>query len=449
MKNKLRSRNKNKLKVSGRLVMVIGALSVALTLVVSWMVYLNISNLEKTRASGNGGTGGNHLNSNSEIISEFTWEKDPVTHSTLGPEGISVGKTAHSVPGGRSSTQGMSAGTSGKNIDLTIPSSTLFNQDGIDISIDFRRNELSGDFFTRGSGFNFGMNKGFITINYRIDDKKGGYETVSATTEYEIPTDNLFRNYRFIYSPSTGKGEIFVNSIIVWSSPASPNTAMYWKDGDNITIGKNMDGGGKDIAILDNLVIRSTGSLIPLAESLVNFMVETTGNGVRLHWSTMANDHLDNFSLQRSINGIDFATVATVKVNPKMTDEEEYTYIDNPSSMSGVFYYRLRQNFKNGKFIVHPLSAIKFDSEKELSIERVNPVPFEKTFDVSYFTPASGRVWIQLTDAQGKVRSSETFEAPQGKNVHVFKNKGILESGTYTLNLIFGDKRVSTTVIKS
>jgi len=431
------------------MLMAVGALSLALTLIVSWLVYLNLTNLSKTRATGNGEAGGNKLNNNSEIISEFTWEKDPVTHSTLGPDATSVGKSAHAAPGGRSSTRGLAAGKPGKDINLTIPSSTLFDQDGIDVSIDYRRNESSGNFITRGNTFNFGMNKGFITILYKVENSKGTIETVSATTTYEIPVDEIFRNYRFIYTPATGKGEIFVNNIIVWSNSGSPQTAMSWKNAGNIIIGKEMDGGGKDIPVFDNLVIRSSGSLLPVAESLVNFMLESNGHGVRLHWTSAANNRVDNFALQRSINGIDFATIATIKADPKVSDDNEYVYNDQPSSSSEIFYYRLRQNFTDGKFIVHALSAIKLETEKNLSIERVNPMPFQKSFDISYFTPASGRVWIQLVDTKGKIRSSETFEVPQGKNVHVFRDHSNLESGTYTLNLVFGDRKVSAPITKS
>ena len=55
---------------------------------------------------------------------------------------------------------------------------------------------------------------------------------------------------------------------------------------------------------------------------------------------------------------------------------------------------------------------------------------------------------MQLTDAKGKVISSETFEAPKGKNVHVFKDQVNLERGEYTLNLIFDNKKISTKVTK-
>lgn len=436
------------MKLSGKLLMVVGALSIVLTLVTGWLVYLNMTQLSHTRASGNGDNGGNQLNRNSEIISEFTWEKDPVTHSTLGPDAISASSAAHAAPGGRSSTRGLAPGTNGKDIHLVIPSSPLFDQDGIDISIDYRRNESSGNFFSRGSSFNFGMNKGFITIAYRVDNKKGGYESVTASTDYEIPVDDVFRNYRFIYDPLNGKGEIFVNNIIVWSSSGSPLTSMYWKNAGNIIIGKEMNGGGKDIPVFDNLVIRSTGSLVPLAESLVNFMIESDGQGVKIHWSSAANDHADYFALQRSINGTDFTTIATIKANPNLADGDEYVYTDKPASSATIYYYRLRQNFRDGKFVVHPLSAIKLSVKKELSIERISPLPFNKSFDVSYFIPADGRVWIQLTDSKGKIRSSETYQVTQGKNVHVFRDQHNLESGTYTLNLIFGEQKVSSKVTK-
>ena len=451
MKKRMKQRGKIKLKLSGRLLLVMGTIGISLTLVIGWLVYLNIASLSRIKATGNNEIGGNHLNNNSEIISEFTWEKNPVTQSTFGPDAISVSSSAHSAAGGKASTHGLAPGTSGKNIDFIIASSPLFDQDGIDISLDYRRNEPSGNFFTRGGAFNFGMSKGFILIHFRVEDKKGGYETIRAITGYEIPTDDLFRNYRFIYDPIKGMAEIFVNSIIVWSYAVTPFTSLYWKDAGNITIGKDMDGGGKNIPVFDNLVIRSAGSVIPLAESLINFMPEEIGGNIRLHWSTTVNDRVNTFALQRSENGVDFTTIATVKANPDMKTEDEYMISDVPPLSNGIIYYRLRQNFKDGRFVVHHLSAIKLNTEKNanLCIEKVTPTPFEKTFDIAYFTPSSGRVWIQLTDDKGKIKSSETFEAARGKNIHACKDLANLESGAYTLHLIFGEKKVSTKVIKS
>src|SRR5580765_3272674 len=152
------------------------------------------------------------------------------------------------------------------------------------------------------------------------------------------------------------------------------NTAMNWKDAGNIIIGKDMDGGGRDIPVFDNLVIRNTGSVTPLAESLINFMLESTNNSVKVHWASTTNDRSECFIIQRSVNGIDFSNIATLPSNPEMKSDEEYVYTDNTPSSGYVIYYRLRQNFKDGKFITHSVSAIKPGSKQMLSIERVNPM---------------------------------------------------------------------------
>lgn len=446
MKNRLRNKQKNKLRA--RMILVAGSVSFVLTITAGIMVYLNVNNVSKTRATATGGEGSGASLGNGDILTEFTWEKDPVTSATLGPDAISVSKDAHSMSGGRSSTGGLSAGPNGKDIDLQIEGTELWNQEGIDISIDYSRNEKSGSFFSRDNGFNFGMENGFITIAYRLENKRGGIESFKTKTDYEIPMDMNFRTYRFIYNPAKGKAEIFVNSVIVWSNQHSPNTPLSWKNAGNVTIAKGMNGEGKDIAIFDNLIVRTAGNTAPLAESLLNFMLEEKDGGIKIHWSTSVNDKIKSFTIERSINGVDFMNVTSIPVNPDMKETEEYTYVDKTKATTGVVYYRLRQTFTNGKFISHSLAAIKMQNEVNLAIEKINPLPFDKSFDVSYFLPKSGKVWIQICDEYGKIIDTQSFDAPKGKNVHVYKNEKIRESGTYTINLIFDNKKVTRSIIK-
>lgn len=446
MKNRIRQKQKSKLRT--RFVLIAGSISFVLTISAGILVYLNVNNISKTRATATGSEGSGASLSNGDIISEFTWEKDPVTASTLGPDAISASKDAHSMAGGRSSTGGLSAGPNGKDIGLEFEGTELWNQEGIDISIDYSRNEKSGSFFSRDNGFNFGMDNGYITIAYRLENKHGGIESFKTKTEYEIPIDMNFRTYRFMYNPSKGKAEIFVNSVIVWSNQHTPNTPLSWKNAGPVTIGKGMNGDGKDIAIFDNLVIRTAGNTAPLAESLLNFMLEEKDGGIKIHWSTSVNDKIKSFTIERSINGVDFMNVTTIPMNPDITDSEEYSYVDKTKATTGVVYYRLRQTFANGKFISHSLAAIKMQSESNLAIEKINPLPFDKTFDISYFLPSSGKVWIQISDEKGKVIDTQSFDAPKGKNVHVYKNEKIREAGTYSINLIFDNKKVTRSIIK-
>ncbi len=450
MKGKFKPGTKLKNKLSMRLILVVGIVTFVFVLTVGLLVFFNLNNLSKSRAKGNGSeSGGNILNQSGDIITEFTWEGESVLTATLGPDAIKAGKNAHTLFGGRASTKGIAPGKDGKDINLEIQGNALFDVEGIDVSIDFRRNETTGDFFSRGTGFNFGMENGNLAISYRVEDGKNGFITIKEKTEYEIPSDPTFRTYRFIYTPTTGKGEIFVNSVIVWSHHGKSNTPLYWKNAGNIIIGKNLNGGGIDRPVLDNLVIRSTGSVSLFAESLLNFMLEPLGQQVKIHWSTSLNDQVEYFTIERSINGVDFINLTRINSNPDLKNTEEYIYTDKINASSPVVYYRLRQNFINGKFVTHPLSAVRFKTDKGFSIETIKPVPFKQSFDVSYFLPHSGRVWLQICDSKGKIHATKTFEAPQGKNVHFFRDESNLSSGEYSLQLIFDNKKVSTKLIKS
>ncbi len=432
-----------------RLIFVVGIASLAFVFTIGVLVFLNLNNQSKSRATGNGSeSGGNILNISGDIITEFTWENKNALIATLGPDAMSAGKLTHTVFGGRASTKGIAPGPEGNDINLEIQGTALFDLEGIDINIDYRRNEESGNFFSRGNGFNFGMEKGFLTINYRVASGRNSFLTIKEKTSFEVPSDPSFRSYRFIYTPSTGKGEIFVNSVMVWSHQGNSNTPLYWKGSDNIIIGKNMNGGGIDRPVFDNLVIRSTGSVSMFAASLLTFMLDPKDQEVKINWSTTMNEKVDYFTIERSINGIDFVNICKLPANPNLSSGEEYSYTDRVTNSSTVVYYRLRQTFLNGKFVTHPLSAVRFKTDKGLSIETVKPVPFQQTFDVAYFIPSSGRVWIQLADSKGKIISTKTFEAPQGKNVHIFRDQGNLASGDYSLDLIFNNKKVSTKVVK-
>jgi hypothetical protein len=398
------------------------------------------------RAAGTKEQGGGNVG-NGELICEFNWNNDDAKTATIGPDAIGFGKKVHTMTGGASSTNGLSSG--GKDINLVLAAVDIFKLDGIDISIDYRRNEPTGNFFTRENNFNFGMENGFVTISYCTESKTGKAVCVKEKTDFEIPNDPLFRTYRFIYTPTTGKAEIFVNSIIVWQHQGEKDSPLSWKNQNDIIIGKDMDGGGNDRCVFDNLVIRNTESVTPLAESLLNFLLEARdGGGVKIHWSTSANQKVSYFTIERSENGIHFENVARVNAN---ADEQsnEYIYSDLTSTGSNVLYYRLRQTFLNGKFSTHALSAIRFKSNKGFSIERINPTPFEKNCDISYYLPKRGRVWMQLTNEKGDVISTSTFEAQRGKNIHVFRDEKKLEPGTYTFSLIFEGKKASAKMVKS
>ena len=126
----------------------------------------------------------------------------------------------------------------GKNINLRLKGNSYFDQDGLDISVDYRGAEKDGDLIIREGGFRLGFEKGLLSIAYRTENEKGGFVWVKERTDYELLKDKSYRTYRFIYNPSTGRGEILVNNAPIWSHGGTPNRAMYWKNSGDVIIGQ-------------------------------------------------------------------------------------------------------------------------------------------------------------------------------------------------------------------
>lgn len=425
-------------------IIIAGFASATLLATCVWLVMMNLGDSKRSRAAGGDSNGGMQLNTG-EILVSSDFNHDIITKSNIGPDATGYGNKAHLVSGGRSSTKCLSSG--GKDIDLTFENTAMFDQDGVDVSIDYKGDEPTGNFFTRGSAFNFGFNKRFLCIMFKTQNNKGNAVVINATTDYEIPSDEAWRNFRFIYNPVNGRAEIFVNSVPVWSQKGSPNCPLFWKDGGSFVIGKNMDGNGQDVAVFDNLIIRATASLSAMSESLLNFMLEPAEGGIKIMWTTTAVDKVDQFAIERSINGIDFTKVAMIKAFPEASKIDSYMYQDITAVSTGIVYYRLKQILKDGKFISHPVTALRIKNEGQpLTIDKVSALN-NQTLDVSYFIPENGKVWIQVTDEKGKILKSEAFDAHKGKNIYNFKDKDALQ-GAHKVNIIFNDKRVTAQVPK-
>ena len=166
-----------------------------------------------------------------QIVSQFTWDSNPVTQALIGPNASSVGSSAISSPGG-------TAGTNGLN-----PGSPTFDLAGIDISIDYQRQESTADFFTRGAYFNLSAGS-FFSVSYRIKNGSGGFTTVNSGNVYAIPNDNIYRRYRFIYLPESGRGTLMVDDVELCSFDGPDNRYLYWEGAGDVMIGRSMDASG-------------------------------------------------------------------------------------------------------------------------------------------------------------------------------------------------------------
>ena len=82
MRNKIQQGKRQRNRVRARVLLLCAILSIFITIAGGILVFLNINSVSKLKASATGEAGGGNDMNNGEVISEFIWEKDPVTTAT-------------------------------------------------------------------------------------------------------------------------------------------------------------------------------------------------------------------------------------------------------------------------------------------------------------------------------------------------------------------------------
>jgi hypothetical protein len=294
----------------------------------------------------------------SQIISQWSWDSNPVTNADIGPNATSVSGSATSDVGGVGGTNGLNAGTPKADISMFVPGSPTFDVEGIDVSFDYHREESQCNWVRRGNSLIIDGSNQF-SVSYRVDDGGGGFNTVNSGNAFNIPNDDTYRNYRFIYLSVTGEGFLLVDGAVVWYNDGPDNRALYWTGAGDLEIGDGCDGTGNNDTFMDNLIIGAvTFSGLPI--ELLNFSAKPKMSTVELKWSTASETDNDFFTLERSKNGKDWVEIGTVEGAGTSNAQLDYSFEDE-SPLNGKSYYRLKQTDFNGDFEYSKVEHVTFE----------------------------------------------------------------------------------------
>ncbi len=312
--------------------------------------------------------------SDAQVVSQFNWNSNPVTTAALGPNATSAGVTATSSTGGVGGTNGLNPGApTASDINLTIPNTgNIFDLNSLDVSIDYRRNETTAQMVKRNT---FTLNTGGTVANFRVTYRvsTGTVVTTVTSTNVAIPQDNVFRTYRFTYDNCSGIGTAYVNNVVVWtSSPTTPGQNLYWSGDGNVVIGQDMDGANNNIPNLDNFTWQSF-SCATLPIELLSFKGTKEGAKNYFEWRTATEKNNNYFTLEHSVDGLLWTTVAKENGAGNSSSERSYSvYVDAPSNT--LNYYRLTQTDFDGQTKKFSVIAIDNSSQDQLKVIKTTDI---------------------------------------------------------------------------
>ena len=345
-----------------------------------------------------------------QIISQFTWD-DPsvaINIADIGPDGTVFSSSAISDVGGVGGTNGLNAALPKLDINMTIPGSPTFDVTGIDVSFDYQREESQCDWWRRGNSLIMDGSNQF-SVSYRVEDGVGGFNTVNSGNVFNIPNDDTYRNYRFVYLPTTGEGFALVDGVVVWTNDGPDNRPLYWTGAGDVTVGSGCDGSGGNDTFLDNLIVASVTSS-PLPIELLTFDVKEVGKKkVKITWESASESNNEYYTIERSMDGLNWEVVGTVEGANNSSQRIKYKYMDE-KPWYGLSYYRLSQTDYDGASETFRPRSIRIQNESELSLfpnpaqNEVNLV-FDKKLELNEIhvfnlvgQEVTSQIWMSTTD---------------------------------------------------
>jgi len=170
------------------------------------------------------------------------------------------------------------------------------------------------------------------------------------------------------------------------------------------------------------------GASVPV--TWLYFKGSNQGKNNSLEWATASEQNSKEFSIQRSINGLDFSSIGSVPAAGYSNSERKYNYTDfNIDRLNKpVLYYRLKQFDLDGKFKYSNIVAINDAASKLNTI--IYPNPTQGIITITVGDPALVGTMAELLDINGRMLELIKIGATsQTINVSKYVN------GTYFIRL--------------
>lgn len=180
--------------------------------------------------------------------------------------------------------------------------------------------------------------------------------------------------------------------------------------------------------------IKNKEASLPI--DLLFFNAKQFGEQIDLEWATASETNNDYFSLERSMNGIDFSEIGTVKGSGNTNELNNYLYTDYSPS-TGNSYYRLKQVDFDGNYSYSNIVSVYFGSDSFIGFSNFISNAESISFNVnnSDFSPFS----VQIFDITGKVIYFSSYHE-MSEDVSVVISSSGFVPGIYCLVLSNNNK---------
>jgi len=154
---------------------------------------------------------------------------------------------------------------------------------------------------------------------------------------------------------------------------------------------------------------------ISLPIDLLNFSTTVKGLTIQLDWVTTAEINNDNFTTERSIDGVDFNSITNVNGAGNSTQRLSYSTVDD-RPVNGLAYYRLKQTDYNGQTSYSNIITERFDKLNDFNLT-IYPNPFS-TKTVFHTTEYFNNSKLIVSNSYGQIVKEVSNNSGQMFTLH-------------------------------
>ncbi len=177
----------------------------------------------------------------------------------------------------------------------------------------------------------------------------------------------------------------------------------------------------------------------------------SNNNGFNLiKWTTASESNNDYFTIERSIDGINWQEITKIKAAGNSSNYNHYQYEDYSFISNEINYYRLKQTDFSGDFEYSNIISIESSENIETYLSDIHPNPTNENIYFNVFTSQSDIANIELIDFMGNSIIKEEQHIHSGKN-DLKTDMSNLKNGIYILKIttLNDGKCINQKVIKN
>ena len=269
-------------------------------------------------------------------------------------------------------------------------------------------------YFTYGSGDGFMLiiKESYDVDTYPVDgtDPNTYYYDANYGNGYNLGNGNYV-----VYNGSHSKGDITVGNL-------DPNKEYYFAALEYSGSGTNANYRTSDAA-----TIGTDDAVLPIV--LIDFKAYLLDSVVKIDWTTASETNNEKFEIQRSADGLNFATIGELAGAGNSNRILKYEFVDK-SPFKGLSYYRLKQKDFDGKYSFGKIVWVINEENKNSHISSITTSNNNISFICSL--PQNSNVSVELLDVNGK-RVYRKENVGKGK---VTIPVSTCKSGVYFIRLI-------------